>query len=716
MSSYPMYNNGSAAPMHAVYYQEERQSWAQIPVQQHYPQALQQQYSQPPQQHYPQPPQQYYHQPMQQTYMPAQYPNGFAAGNGMAGSSAYDDYAYPPGGSMAHGNLQGDNVYAPGGNSYGGYMDGQSQMHYDVHAPLPYMQAKDVPQYQRMQIPTRAAPSQQQPQHYGPVYHHGHFGHFAPSHNAPWGSTAVGPSHQPPQQYSQLDPQISAASGPQQQNGQTQARNDETEAPVAPLVLDLTSSTPPPPPPPPPTPIAPSDTAKVCHPVIKERISYMEKHILPFRPDHPVACTLLESWRDLLTPKQKQRYCSEYWPSNEAALANLHEMAKLSLKFSTVYHHMLIYETEMKAAREIEDEAEKSTAIATAESDHAARTLELQAKLKLEVRLVNLVADDKNLVSTLGKIRGKKQGEKKKQQREQISAMSANRKVEISELRKRIDMTIAERAQLDADALQAREATASKLSEAAQQAKAQRQARLEREKREKEEKKTAAKAEKAAQKAAGEIAAKAKQERDKVQRLQQMEARVADIQARETTTAVLKLKTAGKPRAKAQLKARKKPTPRTTVNKKRKGGGDDQVEAVSPKRRITAPLKLPVIAEDDLLAAFLADTDDEDSEPDRESSPIPAEDDLLAAFFADTDDEDSDAPSASPLQDAAPLPQGPTSGEVEQPGSGLSGSPAPQDESDDDDSLFDDSDSDSDSDRDGDKDEDGDNNSFLGAN
>ncbi|KAH9866940.1 hypothetical protein IAQ61_007530 [Plenodomus lingam] len=415
----------------------------------------------------------------------------------MAGFNLHNGNAYAPGNGMANGNLQGFYAYPPGGSTQCGNAPGQMSMSWEARAAVHQFPAQNLPQQQWGQGFVGAAPSQQQPQQCNQAYnlassgqfaqqynapwglpaagpshqplqqhsleqHHGHSGHRAQVYNQPWDSTVAGPSYQPLEQGDQFFPEFLPVALSQQQYAQAQFRDEVTEAPVAPPVIDLTgcpsspfsppsspAPTTPPTPLPAPAPLPPP-AAGAESPVPKqptrERITYLRKNIIQHRNDYPVACTLFESW-DKLTKQQKQRYCSDYWPSNEAALANLHEMAKLSPQFPVIYTHMIQHAAAVQAALALTNEEDRNTALADAETAHAARTAELQASCNIAMKLRSLEEERGQYRALRTTIRGKKQGKRKIAHRQEIAATVAVLDEDIAAMRTDLAMTVAQREQ-----------------------------------------------------------------------------------------------------------------------------------------------------------------------------------------------------------------------------------------------------------------------------
>ncbi|KAI8943237.1 hypothetical protein NX059_001259 [Plenodomus lindquistii] len=441
----------------------------------------------------PQPPHQY----GQSMHMPAQQPNWYAPDYGMVGSMAQGGGAYAPGPSMMQHNMVTGNPYAPGygmvhnnlqpGNTYAPWdgmgntdMGSQMQMDYTLHNPMQnalvqndaqqqwalpasYVEPPQPQQPRQTQLPTQAPLVIRQAPQRAPVppltravAHQQLYQTQAPSETTVDLTQDADPS--PP---SSLPPSPASPASP----------------PAPPATVDQAPAPAPQPPPPPPATKAVEKAPKGCHPYA-QRISHIKKNIVAHREDFPVAWELWTSWGDHLTTLQKQHYCDEYWPDDEAALANIHAMAKLSPNSKTIYNLMLRHELGIKAANALQDADERIEAVVRAEVEHADRVEEQRAKCKMEMELMRLREQDMYTEGCRGTIRGYKQGKNKITHNQEIDEKRAKLAAEIKEKERLLGMTISERAQETQDARDKRDAMVARIearTDAARRAKAQRQ-------------------------------------------------------------------------------------------------------------------------------------------------------------------------------------------------------------------------------------------------
>lgn len=109
---------------------------------------------------------------------------------------------------------------------------------------------------------------------------------------------------------------------------------DESQVPVAPECS-------------PPAPVkekTPEPSQPKSPSAVAERIRYLKANIKDC--DYPKEIRLLRTMINL-SANQKRHYCKLFWPSNEAALEDLHEAAKLSPDFSKVYYFRIAWHADL---------------------------------------------------------------------------------------------------------------------------------------------------------------------------------------------------------------------------------------------------------------------------------------------------------------------------------------------------------------------------------
>ncbi|CAO2651932.1 Nn.00g002150.m01.CDS01 [Neocucurbitaria sp. VM-36] len=74
---------------------------------------------------------------------------------------------------------------------------------------------------------------------------------------------------------------------------------------------------------------------------LAERLNYLKANI--HEGQYPIEIRLLRTFENM-DLKQGRKYCTMFWPTNEAALEDLHEMAKLSPVFTEIYMHRMAWE------------------------------------------------------------------------------------------------------------------------------------------------------------------------------------------------------------------------------------------------------------------------------------------------------------------------------------------------------------------------------------
>ncbi|KAF2851845.1 hypothetical protein T440DRAFT_478352 [Plenodomus tracheiphilus IPT5] len=364
----------------------------------------------------------------------------------------------------------------------------------------------------------------------------------------------------------------------------------------------------------------------------KERLAYLHRQINSL--DKPVAYELLKGFQ-ALSPSQKNYYCNKHWSSsNEDALTNLHDMACLSPKFSTIYYLMLGYSVKKEDALNIANEAERQAALEKVESDYDTIFLEQQEKCKYELKIIQLqsqIAQQSNLKNNIA---SKKQGERKK---EHIAKIMKKIKVLEEEMAEQVmlaGMSIAQRKQIVTGRRDKIVANIAVTGRAAQEVRTQRAERAREAGEERERKKAEDKAAEDAAKAAAAAEKEEAAEQEAAGRLEYLEARYAELQAKGDA--------AGAARVKRQLKA---PARSAGPGQKRKAGADDNATPASKRTRTRASRQ--------------EQEQEQEQESHREEEELSAED-LMAAFAADDDeDADADADADAHIPTSATLPTPP---------------------------------------------------------
>ena len=113
----------------------------------------------------------------------------------------------------------------------------------------------------------------------------------------------------------------------------------------------------------------------------RERLLFLQRNI--HNQDSPIAIRLLQTLQRNVNDKAQRKYSLLYWPSNEAALADVHAMAKLSPNFSDI----MLYRTLCEAAKTEVDPAKKELAAARVEKERA--RLESTCREKFQAMLDN---------------------------------------------------------------------------------------------------------------------------------------------------------------------------------------------------------------------------------------------------------------------------------------------------------------------------------------
>ncbi|KAF1849376.1 uncharacterized protein K460DRAFT_428936 [Cucurbitaria berberidis CBS 394.84] len=95
---------------------------------------------------------------------------------------------------------------------------------------------------------------------------------------------------------------------------------------------------------------------------LAERVRYLKTKT--HEQKHPVEIRLIRTFELNMDTKQQRKYCLAFWPSNEAALEDLHDMAKFSPNFTEIYMYRMRWEASatVTEAKKIEDEKTKMEA------------------------------------------------------------------------------------------------------------------------------------------------------------------------------------------------------------------------------------------------------------------------------------------------------------------------------------------------------------------
>jgi hypothetical protein len=164
-----------------------------------------------------------------------------------------------------------------------------------------------------------------------------------------------------------------------------------------------------------PTPPATPELPKLKAPCFfKKRLAYIRRSI--DSQCDPVAFRLFCTFTKQLSPTQQRKYCELAWPSDEAALENLHEMAASSPQIMDIYLMRLRGEamrlTPQKGTTE-EEVMKKS-------NDFLAYKEEMKASCKAKLRRMRDEEEVGQLQNRVGNVRGRKTGLKRKADEEAV--------------------------------------------------------------------------------------------------------------------------------------------------------------------------------------------------------------------------------------------------------------------------------------------------------
>ncbi|KAH7385964.1 hypothetical protein BKA66DRAFT_582665 [Pyrenochaeta sp. MPI-SDFR-AT-0127] len=183
---------------------------------------------------------------------------------------------------------------------------------------------------------------------------------------------------------------------------------------------------------------------------LKERLAYLKVNI--HDKDNPVAIRLLRTFDLNLDSKLQRKYSAMFWPSNEAALDDMREMAKLSPDFTEIYWHRVRWEAAKTDKDEGKIEAEKAKMELEMEELRGSCRRKYQEMLRKE--------KDAQWRTNIGKTRGHKGvAATKKEWEEYRAAQEEEKRQEGEKAEKRLEREEA--------ALKRKEAAAQKKQEAA---------------------------------------------------------------------------------------------------------------------------------------------------------------------------------------------------------------------------------------------------------
>jgi hypothetical protein len=121
----------------------------------------------------------------------------------------------------------------------------------------------------------------------------------------------------------------------------------------------------------------------------------------------PCAFRLLVSFKQL-SKTQQRKYCALFWPSNEEALADLHQMAELSPEFSAIYWHRTSWQAEEAAIQEIADADERAEKQAAFTAKGLAKVAEMKRICKATLQDLLDQEELSQFQQTIGNIKGQK--------------------------------------------------------------------------------------------------------------------------------------------------------------------------------------------------------------------------------------------------------------------------------------------------------------------
>jgi hypothetical protein len=121
----------------------------------------------------------------------------------------------------------------------------------------------------------------------------------------------------------------------------------------------------------------------------------------------PCAFRLLGSFKQL-SKTQQRKYCALFWPSNEEALADIHQMAELSPEFSAIYWHRTSWQAEEAAIQEIADADERAEKQAAFTAKGLAKVAEMKRICKATLQDLLDQEELSQFQQTIGNIKGQK--------------------------------------------------------------------------------------------------------------------------------------------------------------------------------------------------------------------------------------------------------------------------------------------------------------------
>jgi hypothetical protein len=138
---------------------------------------------------------------------------------------------------------------------------------------------------------------------------------------------------------------------------------------------------------------------------LNSRLKHLEHSI---RANYsPCAFRLLVSFKQL-SKTQQRKYCALFWPSNEEALADLHQMAELSPEFSAIYWHRTSWQAEEAAIQEIADADERAEKQAAFTAKGLAKVAEMKRICKATLQDLEDQEGLSQFQQTIGNIKGQK--------------------------------------------------------------------------------------------------------------------------------------------------------------------------------------------------------------------------------------------------------------------------------------------------------------------
>lgn len=149
-----------------------------------------------------------------------------------------------------------------------------------------------------------------------------------------------------------------------------------------------------------PTPPPPPNRKPKVPSYLNERIAYLKARVKA--EDNPSAIRLLRTM-DNINLKQQRSYCALFWPSNEAALGDLYEMAKLSPRFTEIYFFRQKWANEPPTGPEQTEEAKEK-----AEAEMEEEIKGLRESCKKKVKAMQDLETAGQIGNTIGNTKGRK--------------------------------------------------------------------------------------------------------------------------------------------------------------------------------------------------------------------------------------------------------------------------------------------------------------------